>query len=146
MKSPSQLFFRRLSTNESQLLSDVALLLLRLIAGLSMALQHGLGKIQKLLSGDLQFPDPIGVGVTSSLFLAGMAEFFCALAVTLGIMTRLMSIPVAFTMVVAAFVIHASDPFERKELAILYLTIFTALTFLGGGRFSLEKMLWKTRY
>jgi len=146
MKNPSQLFFRRLSTNESQLLTDVALLALRLVAGLSMALQHGLGKIQKLLAGDLQFPDPLGVGVASSLFMAGMAEFFCALAVTVGILTRLMSIPVAFTMGIAAFVVHAGDPFERKELAILYLSIFLVLVLSGGGRFSLEKKLWKTRY
>lgn len=143
MRNPSFLFFRRLKSHESEILTDLSILLLRVVAGLTMALQHGLGKIQKLISGDLQFADPLGIGVGSSLFLAGMAEFFFALAVALGVMTRMMSVPVAFTMAVAAFVVHGDDPFAKKELAILYLLVFTCLALTGGGRFTLDKKLWK---
>lgn len=145
MKDPKEIFFRRLSSEENQRLTDLGLLILRITAGLAMALQHGMGKLQKLLHGDLQFADPIGLGVGSSLFLAGMAEFFCAIAVAFGILTRVMSIPVAVTMLVAAFVVHANDAFERKELAILYLVIFLTFVFTGAGRFSLDSKIFKNK-
>lgn len=145
MREAREIFFRRLSSHENQRLNDFGLLILRVSAGLAMALQHGMGKLQKLINGDLQFPDPLGVGVTTSLFLAGLAEFFCALAVVLGVLTRLMSAPLAFTMLVAAFVVHANDTFERKELAIVYLVIFSALILTGGGRFSIDSKLFKNK-
>lgn len=145
MREAREIFFRRLSSHENQRLNDFGLLILRVFAGLAMALQHGMGKLQKLINGDLQFPDPLGMGVTTSLFLAGVAEFFCALAVVLGVLTRLMSVPVAFTMVIAAFVVHANDSFERKELAIIYLVIFSALILTGGGRFSIDSKLFKNK-
>lgn len=145
MREAREIFFRRLSSHENQKLNDFGLLILRVSAGLAMALQHGMGKLQKLIDGDLQFPDPLGIGVTTSLFLAGVTEFFCALAVVLGVLTRLMSAPVAFTMVVAAFVVHADDTFERKELAIIYLVIFSALILTGGGRFSIDSKFFKNK-
>jgi putative oxidoreductase len=110
-----------------------------------MASQHGIGKLQNLINGNIQFADPLGIGVTTSLFLAGMAEFFCAIAVSLGILTRLMSLPVAFTMFVAAFIVHANDLFERKELAILYLVIFLTLMLTGAGRYSLDAKILRNR-
>jgi len=145
MKDTKEFFFRRLSSEENQRLADFGLLILRLAAGLTMASQHGIGKLQNLINGNMQFADPIGIGVTTSLFLAGMAEFFCAIAVSLGILTRLMSIPVAFTMFVAAFIVHANDLFERKELAILYLVIFLTLMLTGAGRYSLDAKILRNR-
>lgn len=145
MKDTKEFFFRRLSSEENQRLADFGLLILRLAAGLTMASQHGIGKLQNLINGNIQFADPIGIGVTTSLFLAGMAEFFCAIAVSLGILTRLMSLPVAFTMFVAAFIVHANDLFERKELAILYLVIFLTLMLTGAGRYSLDAKILRNR-
>lgn len=145
MKDTKEFFFRRLSSEENQRLTDFGLLILRLAAGLTMAFQHGIGKLQNLINGNLQFADPIGIGVTTSLFLAGMAEFFCAIAVSLGILTRLMSIPVAFTMLVAAFIVHANDPFERKELAVLYLAIFFTMILTGAGRYSFDAKILRNR-
>jgi putative oxidoreductase len=145
MKDTKEFFFRRLSSEENQRLADFGLLILRLAAGLTMASQHGIGKLQNLINGNIQFADPLGIGVTTSLFLAGMAEFFCAIAVSLGILTRLMSLPVAFTMFVAAFIVHANDLFERKELAILYLVIFLTLMLTGAGRYSLDAKILRNR-
>ena len=36
------------------------------------------------------------------------------------------------TMAVAFFIVHGSDPFAKKELAFLFLMVFTTL-FIGGG-------------
>lgn len=135
-------FSQRLTPNKNQILIDLGLLILRLFAGLAMALQHGVGKLQKLFSGDIQFPDPLGIGAVPSLVLAGSAEFFCAVAVALGLFTRLMSIPLAFTMAVAAFIVHGHDPFDRKEMALLYFVIFITLSLTGPGRLSVDHKLF----
>ncbi|MEI6834572.1 MAG: DoxX family protein [bacterium] len=145
MKATREIFFRRLSSEENRRLNDLGLLVLRLVAGLTMAAQHGIGKLQNLLNGNVQFPDPIGIGAPTSLFLTGMTEFFCAMAVSLGVLTRLMSIPLAFTMMIAAFVVHANDSFERKELAILYLVIFFIFILTGPGRYSVDAKILRNK-
>jgi putative oxidoreductase len=55
-----------------------------------------------------------------------------------GLFTRLSVIPLIITMLVAAFVAHAGDPFSSKEPALLYLIPYLALLFSGPGKFSLD--------
>jgi putative oxidoreductase len=119
---------------------DLGLLFLRVTAGLMMA-GHGFGKVSDLFAGKTDFPDPLGIGSTPSLILAAFGEFLCALLVVVGLKTRFSAIPVAITMLVAAFVFHAADPFEKKELALIYAIPFLALTLTGGGRFALDTLL-----
>lgn len=121
---------------------DIGLLILRVSAGAMMAFGHGLGKVRMLLSGGGgEFPDPIGLGPLPSLILASGAEFVCALAVLAGVRTRIAAVPVVVTMAVAAFVVHRADPWARQEFALLYLVVFLALAFAGGGRFSVDGLL-----
>jgi putative oxidoreductase len=121
------------------------LLLLRVGIGCLLAFGHGLGKVEKVFAGNFQFGDPIGIGAAASLVLAAGAEFVCSLAVAAGLWTRWSSVPPVVTMVVAAFVVHAADPWGRKELAVLYLVAFTVLILTGGGRFSVDAMWARTR-
>lgn len=121
---------------------DIGLLILRLGAG-GMLMTHGWGKLQQLISGNMAFADPIGIGEAPSLILAVLAEFFCALLVVLGVKTRWVAIPPAITMLVAAVVVHGSDPFGKKELALLFLTCFLALAFTGGGSLSVDGRMGK---
>lgn len=103
---------------------------------------HGWGKLQMLLGGNFsKFSDPIGLGKGPSLVLATGAEFFCSLLVAAGLATRLAAAPIAFTMGVAAFVVHANDPLSKKEPALLFLAVFVALMFTGPGAFSLDSAL-----
>jgi putative oxidoreductase len=44
-------------------------------------------------------------------------------------------------MLVAAFIVHGDDPFQKKELALLFLTPFLALLLAGPGRFSLDAVI-----
>lgn len=120
---------------------DVGLLVLRLSAVLIMV--HGWGKLMKLINGDFAFGDPIGIGPLPSLVLATFAEFFCSLAVLVGFKTRWAAIPPLITMLVAAFIVHASDPWGTKELAVVYAVIFLALCFTGGGVYSVDAKLGK---
>ncbi len=121
---------------------DIGLLLLRLSVGLMMAFSHGLAKVQKFWApGPVKWADPLGIGAALSLFLAGGAEFFCSLALVAGVLTRLVSIPLAFTMVVAAGIVHWQDPFKKKEFALLYLAAYVVLLLAGPGRYSVDAWL-----
>lgn len=120
---------------------DVARLLLRLTFGGLMAINHGWGKAAKVVAGEWQFADPLGMGVELSLTLAAGAELIAAVMVALGIYTRLACVPLLFTMGVAALVVHGGDPLAKKEMALLYGCAFGAIFLLGPGRLSLQRYL-----
>lgn len=119
---------------------DFGLLLLRLLSG-GVILTHGLPKVQKIISNNLQFGDPIGLGTDTSLYLSAFAEVVCAVLVVLGLLTRLAIIPLVINLAVAFFIVHAADVFATKELALLFLGMFVVLFFTGPGAFSLDR-LW----
>lgn len=118
---------------------DLGLLLLRLVSGGTMLWQHGLKKMTNFSQYSTQFPDPFEVGQAASLGLVVFAEFFCAGLLILGLFSRLALMPLIITMAVAFFIIHGDDPFEKKELALLYLGIFSALFLTGSGRYSMQE-------
>ncbi len=123
------------------LFSDLGLLLLRLFFGGIMLFGHGWGKLTGFGQIAGGFPDPLGVGSTLSLSLTVFAEFFCSLALIFGFMTRLASLPLIVTMLVAVFVIHIDDPFGKQELALLYLGAYFTLFLAGPGRFAVDARL-----
>ena len=126
-------------------LTDAGLLVLRVFAGLALALGHGLGKLPPSPGfiegvGQMGFPLP-------ALFAwaAAIAEFVGGLLLAAGLLTRPASLLIFFTMATAAFIRHAPDPFSGKEKALLFL--FVALLFLlaGAGRYSLDALLSRRR-
>ena len=127
------------------MIRDIGLLVLRLGIGCSMAFGHGLDKMNRVLAGNFEFGDPIGLGPMASLILAALAEFVCSLAVAVGLWTRFTAIPPFVTMAAAAIIVHADDPWGRKELAVVYLIAFGALILTGGGRFAVESVWSKAK-
>ena len=121
---------------------DLAILVLRVSIGLLM-LTHGIPKLNMLLSGEIQFPGLFGMPPALSLFLAVFAELFCSILLIFGLATRLATIPLFFTMAVAAFVVHANDPFSQKELALLYLLSYVVIFIHGSGKYAIDKILSK---
>ncbi|QIA06586.1 DoxX family protein [Draconibacterium halophilum] len=117
-----------------------SLLLLRLAAG-GFMLTHGFPKLQRLLAGEMQFGDPLGLGAEVSLVLAVFAEFFCSILIMLGLGTRLAVIPLIVTMAVAAFIVHGADPFGRKEMALFYLVSYIVLLLSGSGKISVDRFI-----
>ena len=73
--------------------------------------------------------------------LTVFAELICAGLIVIGLATRWAAVFGAITMFVAAFVIHGDDPLRKQELALMYLSIYTALICLGPGRFSLDQVI-----
>lgn len=110
---------------------------LRLALGLGMAM-HGWQKIGNFanVSGMLE-----NLGFPLASFFAVLLiviEFGGGLFVLAGLWTRVWSSLIAVTMVVAILMVHLKG---GAELALLYLAIALALSFMGPGRFSLGTRL-----
>ena len=117
---------------------DFGLFLMRV--GFSVGLMtHGYGKFLKVIHGNFEFGDPIGIGSTLSLILATIGEFIAPILIILGWKTRLATIFPTLTMLVAFAIAHDGDPFSRKEKAFVYLIAFLTLYFTGPGKYSIGK-------
>ena len=116
--------------------NDLALLFLR-VGFAAFLLTHGIPKLQ-MLSDPSSFSDPIGVGSTVSLILAIIGEVVAPIFIIIGFKTKWAAIPAMVTMAVAAFVVHAEDPFGTKEKALLYFTAFLVIFLAGAGKFSVD--------
>jgi putative oxidoreductase len=111
-----------------------------------MLFGHGAPKLLNYGTLSEAFPDPLGLGSPTSLVLATLAEAGCSVLLILGLGTRLAAIPLAITMSVAFFLVHAQDPWKIKELAFVYLTVYLSLIVAGGGCCSLDTLIgrkWK---
>ena len=134
-----------LSTDLNSTASHLAILLLRIGIAL-LLLTHGIPKLVMIITGNIHFPDPIGIGSTLTLILSTFAEVICPIFVFLGLGTRLSAIPPIIDLSVAAFIQHGADPIAVKEKALLYLLVFVVLLFTGAGRFSFDHKLHSRRF
>ena len=121
---------------------DAALLLLRLGFGTALALANGLpkaGNPERFIQGLVArgFPAPTFFG-----WAALLSELVGGLLLALGLLTRPAALLVLVTMVVAAFLIDAVDPFGKRELALAYATVALAVLVAGPGRYSLDWRLF----
>lgn len=77
--------------------------------------------------------------------LAGSAEFFGGLFILLGLLTRLSSVALAFTMVVAIFSVHFANGLFMSnngyEFGLALLAASVSLALSGGGKASLDNKL-----
>ena len=120
----------------------LSLLLLR-VAVAALMLTHGWPKLSKVLAGDMQFGDPIGLGPGPSLILVAFAEGICSLLILIGAGTRLASIPLIINFIVVFFIVHGNDPFGKRELPLLYLILYIILLIMGSGKYSVDHSLSK---
>ena len=119
--------------------TDLGLLLLRAVLSLLM-LTHGFPKLMRFVAGELVLlGDPIGLGVIFSSFLVLAGEGVAPLLMLIGLKSRAAAVFSAFTMAVAAFVVHGNDPIGKKELALLYMFGFIAIALMGPGSLSIDK-------
>ena len=125
--------------------ADLGLTVLRIAAGLSLALGHGVRKLPPSSGfiervGEMGFPAP-------ELFAWGAtaAELGGGLLLALGLLTRPAALLIALNMLVVTLLAHAGDPFGDRELGLLFGVIAFAFVFLGAGRYSLDALL-RRRY
>ena len=106
-------------------------------------LHHGFGKLKNFEGTAANMMNFMGIGQTASAALVVFAEFFCAILVIVGLLTRLACIPLIVTMAVALFMANNGDFFGKGELAALYLVCFIVLLLVGPGRISADSLISK---
>lgn len=122
------------------LATDTGLLVLRVFAGLSLALAHGIRKLppsERFVGGvvEMGFPLP-------ELFAwaAGLSEFGGGLLLAAGLLTRPASFFILVTMLVAGL-IRESGPYADRELALLFAAVAVLFLLAGSGRFGLDALI-----
>jgi len=132
---------------------DMALFLLRVTSGVSMAFYgyHKLIHYSEQVNSDfwqkeLNF---IGQSGAVSLGLTIFAEFFCSILLIAGLFTRLSLIPLLICM---GYIVAIVDKYEivssgehgfEMNRAFFYFMIFFALLLTGPGKWSLDKLISK---
>ncbi|MDO9256446.1 MAG: DoxX family protein [Bacteroidales bacterium] len=120
-----------------------ALSIIRVFTGI-LILLHGkmvfdsqvMNGMGESMSKDMGLPFPLLMA-----YLAKGSEFFGGLFFALGLLTRFVSIPLAITMAVAAFIAHHGQITSDGEHAFLFLLIFVAFFFIGSGKWSVDYLL-----
>lgn len=132
-------------TPSNSVLKDIILLAVRVFIGFAM-LSHGFPKLQMLLEGgDIKFFDFLGMGPAVSLTLTVFAEFVCSILLILGLFTRVALGFLLFTMIIAAFFVHGADPFEKREMSLIYLSVYLLLMAFGAGKISVDYLIEKRK-
>ncbi len=124
-------------------LANAGLTLLRIFAGAALAFSHGIGKMPPS-DGFIEGTARIGFPLPAVFaWAAALSEFLGGLFLALGLFTRVSSFFIAVTMLVALLGVHRADPFQKQELAFLYLFIALAFMLKGSGDWSMDSFLRK---
>jgi putative oxidoreductase len=126
-------------------LEPPVLSILRIVVGL-VYLQHGLNKL-------FNFP-PFPNHAAYNLFslvpgVAGLLETFGSLLIILGLFTRPVALLLSGEMAIAYFTVHIHRGFypllNGGELVVLYSFTYLYLFVVGGGCWSLDRLLTQSR-
>jgi putative oxidoreductase len=115
-------------------------LLVRCAAG-GILLVHGYGKIGHI---DTVEGTMVRVGLGAPLFVAWVVTFtetVGAIGVILGFFTRFFAAACAIDLGVITFHVMAPRGFGTMEETLLWGLIFLAITFRGGGPFSIDRLI-----
>ena len=118
---------------------SVILLLIRLFFGI-LFFMHGVDKMTNFNELSLTYSSVFGFGSYMTLMLAIFCEFACSMFLIVGLMTRIILIPMVLSMGVAFFDIHDAM-MPEGELSLIYLIIFLALFLTGPGRYSVDYLI-----
>lgn len=124
-------------------LPDAALAALRIVSGF-MLIQHGVQKHFGLLLPSGQ-PFSGAPDLFSQMWIAGTLEIVGGFLLMLGFFTRPVAFVLSGLMASAYFLVHAPQGFwpaiNQGELAALYCFVFLAFAAIGGGRFSVDRLV-----
>lgn len=133
-------------TEKLDKLQDIPLLFLRLILayGFYMPAMMKWGNI----NGIIEWFDGMGIPMpTLNAYLAATTEMAAVILLPLGLATRIISIPLMFTMVVAIVTVHWGNGFNAGdngfEIPLYYMLMLFVLLINGAGKISLDHLIKK---
>lgn len=143
MKKMSYWFFKNPAADGDSM--NFAIAFLRIFSGLMM-IPYGWGKVERYETlKENFFGDPIGIGDEASLIVCIFQQIFCSIMLVLGVQSRFAALMLFANMAVAVK-FHFFDPFcAVKALPTLFLGIYAFLIISGGGRFSLDNLIFRNR-
>lgn len=125
-------------------LKDIPLLLIRLVLAYGfynpamMKLKDISSVVEWFKSSEMPMP-------VLSAYLVTYTEFFGFILLALGLATRIISIPLIITMIVAIKVAHWDNGFNASdngyEIPLYYLIMLILLLFTGPGRISVDYLI-----
>ena len=120
-----------------------ALSILRMMTGL-LFLEHGTQKLLGFPPSEHSFPP-----LFSLMGLQGVLELVGGFLILIGLFTRPVAFILAGNMAVAYFMAHAPRGFfptlNGGQLAILFCFVFLYLAFAGGGEWSVDEEIARSR-
>ena len=129
-------------------LKSIPLLLLRLILayGFFGPAKMKLGNIE----GIINWFESINIPLPAlNAYMATGTEALGVLLLVLGLGTRLISIPLIITMIVAIVTVHLPNGFEAGsngfEIPLYYMIMLFTLVIFGSGKFSVDYFLTKDK-
>lgn len=140
MKKISYWFFKNPAADGDSM--NFAIAFLRIFSGLMM-IPYGWGKVERYETlKENFFGDPIGIGDEASLIVCIFQQIFCSIMLVLGVQSRFAA-TMLFANMAVAVKFHFFDPFcAVKALPTLFLGIYAFLIISGGGRFSLDNLIF----
>ncbi|HIP47836.1 MAG TPA: DoxX family protein [Lutibacter sp.] len=129
-------------------LKSLPLLLMRIILAIGFfgPAKMKMGNIQ----GIIDWFETINIPMPAlNAYMATGTEALGVVLLILGLGTRLISIPLIITMIVAIVTVHLGNGFEAGnngfEIPLYYIIMLFTLVIYGGGKFSVDHILNKNR-
>jgi len=138
------MFKKLFAPGNDSVTTSLGLLTLRLWLGLTLLLNHGIGKLKAFDSMAPNWVDPFKIGHTASFSLVVFAEVVAAFLLAAGLLTRFAALVLTINMGVAFIVAHKGSLSggHSGELPFIYLAGFVALFLAGGGRLSFDQRIF----
>lgn len=96
------------------------------------------------LSADESAPFLSSLGIPFPVLMSWLyvlTEFIGGILLMVGFKVRWMALPLIITFIVAAFVAHGGDPYEKSFQALQLLAVSIYFLLRGSGKFSLDSIL-----
>ena len=134
----------------SGVLGECADLLLRVLVGV-LFIPHGYAKLFVATGKFITFFDGLGFNPAIVVtYFIGSLEFFGGLAIIFGFLTRPLAFMLFFEMAVAAVMVHLPKGWSSASGGAEYVVALSAISLIlalrGGGRWSLDRLLFRREF
>lgn len=119
-------------------LSHFGLLFFRVAVSLELLIAHGLKKIGIGVAIAETVPNPLGLPDFFNQAFAIVANIIMPLFITVGLFTKIATLPILSITLTGYFIVHFNDPIAVKDVPFMYSVSFLFLTIVGPGKYSLD--------